>query len=135
VAPLPVLAAGGIADAAGVAAARRLGAAAPWVGTRYVATPESLAHDLYKQRLLDAGTDDTRHGHFYSYGWPIGTPYRVIPPRRPGLLSLVAGGARRQDKARHALGLKVYAGQGVGLIDTVTPAADITAELARGLVD
>lgn len=79
---------------------------------------------------MEAGTDDTVHGRFYSYGWPVGTPYRIIPPSRKGLLRLVAGGARRMDKDRHAEGLSLYAGQGVGLVDHIAPAAEVVAELA-----
>ena len=130
VAPCPVLAAGGIADHDGVDAAIRLGAAGVWVGTSFVATTESLAHDIYKKRLVQADADDTVRGRFYSYGWPLGTPYRVIPPRKKSFLRFVAGGARRMDKDRHAEGLSVYAGQGVGLIDRVLPAARVLAELS-----
>jgi len=118
-----------IADRAGVETVMRLGAAGAWVGTRFLATPESLAHDIYKRRLIEAGTDDTMHGHLYSYGWPLGTPYRVIPPRRRGLLRFIAGGARRIDKDRYAEGLSLYAGQGVGLVSEVLPAARVLAEL------
>jgi enoyl-[acyl-carrier protein] reductase II len=129
VAPVPVLAAGGITDRAGVDTVMNLGAAGAWVGTRFVATTESLAHDAYKRRLIEAGTDDTVHGHFYSYGWPLGTPYRVIPPHKTTLLRFVAGGSRRMDKDRHAEGLSLYAGQGVGLIKEVMTAAQVLADL------
>ncbi|MDP6344983.1 MAG: nitronate monooxygenase, partial [Alphaproteobacteria bacterium] len=130
VAPLPVLAAGGIADRDGVAAALHLGAAGAWVGTRFVATAESLAHDIYKRRLVAAGADDTVHGHGYSYGWPLGSAYRVIPPRRRSPYRFIAGGARRGDRDAYAEGLSLYAGQGVGLIDDVPPAARVLADLA-----
>jgi len=126
----PVLAAGGIADRKGVQAIMELGAAGAWVGTKFVATTESLAHDIYKERLVEAETDDTVHGHFYSYGWPIGTPYRVIPPKKRTWLRFVAGGARRMDKKHQAAGLSLYAGQGVGLINNVVSARDAVAELS-----
>ncbi len=129
VAPVPVLAAGGLAEAGDVHAALGRGAAGAWVGTRFVATTESLAHEVYKQQLLAAGTDDTQHGHFYSYGWPLGTPYRVIPPLRRSPLNLVAGGARVQDGAGRAAGLKLYAGQGVGRISDIAPAAEVLKRL------
>ncbi|MGH8630422.1 MAG: nitronate monooxygenase, partial [Burkholderiales bacterium] len=45
---LPVVAAGGIADARGVRAARALGAQGVWLGTRFLCTPEAGAHDEYK---------------------------------------------------------------------------------------
>jgi len=129
VGPVPVLAAGGIATSEGVIAAMKLGAQGVWVGTSFVATPESLAHDIYKQRLVEAGTDDTVHGHFYSYGWPVGTPYRVILPKKKGIHRFVSGGAKRIDSPQKASGLKVYAGQGVGEIDQIMPAADVLAKL------
>ncbi len=130
VAPLPVLAAGGISDRTAVNTVIKMGAAGAWVGTSFVATTESLAHDVYKRRLVEAGTDDTVHGHFYSYGWPLGTAYRVIRPRRKTLLQFVAGGARRIDKDRNAEGLSLYAGQGVGRIKQVAPAAQLVMELS-----
>ncbi|MEH6474658.1 MAG: nitronate monooxygenase [Sneathiella sp.] len=130
---IPVLAAGGIASPEAVKAARSLGARGVWVGTSFVASNEALAHDIYKQRLIDASTDDTHHGHFYSYGWPVGTPYRVILPTEKGPLQFISGGARRGDSARKAKGIKVYAGQGVGEISQIRPAADILASLSADI--
>ncbi len=130
VAPVPVLAAGGISDPQAVDTVMKLGAAGAWVGTSFIATEESLAHDIYKRRLVEADTDDTLHGHFYSYGWPLGTAYRVIRPRRKSLLQYVAGGARRIDRDRNAEGLSLYAGQGVGRIKKVAPAAQVLADLS-----
>ncbi len=127
---VPVLAAGGIASREGINIVLDLGAAGAWIGTRFVATTESLAHDIYKKRLIDAGTDDTVHNHFYSYGWPIGTPYRVIRPNKKSLLKWVAGGARRVDNNTHAERISLYAGQGVGLIDNILPAAEVVRELS-----
>ncbi|HTY00945.1 MAG TPA: nitronate monooxygenase [Bacteroidota bacterium] len=57
--PLPVLAAGGIADGRGMAAAMALGADGVQVGTRFAATDESSAHPLYKERVVQAGDGDT----------------------------------------------------------------------------
>ncbi len=131
VAPIPVLAAGGIADAAAVAKVLRMGAAGAWLGTRFVASDESLAHDIYKQRLVEAGPDDTRYGKFYSFGWGIGPPYRIIPPKsRWNPRGLIAGGPRRIDSDAWARGIKAYAGQGVGSIDSIRPAGEIVSALA-----
>ncbi len=131
VAPIPVLAAGGLVDAAAVAAVMGLGAAGAWVGTRFVASTESLAHDIYKQRLIDAGPDDTRRERFYSYGWGLGAPYRILPPKsRWTMRRLVAGGPRQVDPDAWARGIKAYAGQGVGGIDSILPAGDIVRSLS-----
>ena len=126
VGPVPVLAAGGIADAAAVEAVLHMGAAGAWVGTRFVASHESLAHDIYKQRLVSAGTDDTYHGHFYSYGWKLGTPYRAIRSKEKwNLLHLVAGGARKFDDEKYARSFSVYGGQGVEKIREILSAREI----------
>lgn len=54
----PVVLAGGIGDAAAIRAARVLGADLAYMGTRFIATRESLASDVYKQMLLDSEMDD-----------------------------------------------------------------------------
>ena len=51
---VPVLAAGGIADGRGLAAALVLGASGVWIGTRSLASPEAAYHADYKQRLVEA---------------------------------------------------------------------------------
>jgi enoyl-[acyl-carrier protein] reductase II len=55
----PVVAAGGIFDGRGLAAALSLGADGVWLGTRFIATPEARAVDGYKEALLGAHEDDT----------------------------------------------------------------------------
>ena len=133
IAPLPVLAAGGIADAAAVDAVLHMGACGAWVGTRFIASHESLAHDIYKRRLLQAGTDDTYHGHFYSYGWKLGTPYRAIRSKESwNPLHLIAAGARKFDDEKYARSLSVYGGQGVGKINEILGAREIVERLSGG---
>ncbi len=56
---IPVIAAGGIADARGMAAALALGASAVQMGTRFVATAESSAHENFKNAILKAGPTET----------------------------------------------------------------------------
>ena len=65
---IPVIAAGGIADGRGVAAAFMLGAEAVQVGTRFVVAKESIVHENYKQRIIKAKDIDSvvtgrSHGH------------------------------------------------------------------------
>jgi NAD(P)H-dependent flavin oxidoreductase YrpB (nitropropane dioxygenase family) len=62
----PVLAAGGIADGRGLAAALSLGAAGAWVGTRFIASPEAYGHDNFKRRVLDGTFKDTTISYSYS---------------------------------------------------------------------
>jgi NAD(P)H-dependent flavin oxidoreductase YrpB (nitropropane dioxygenase family) len=71
----PVLAAGGIHDRASAAAALALGASGVWVGTRFLLTHESAAHDAYKQRLLAA--DSTLVTLLFGLGWH--GLHRVVP--------------------------------------------------------
>jgi len=60
-----LVAAGGIADGRSAAAAPALGSDGVWVGTRLLASVESVAHSEYKRRVLAAGVDDTvRHNVF-----------------------------------------------------------------------
>ncbi len=79
VAPLPVVAAGGISDGRGLAAALTLGAAGVLMGTRFFATAEALGHDNTKARLVSAGGDDTVRGSVFDIvrelPWPA--PYQV----------------------------------------------------------
>jgi nitronate monooxygenase len=76
VAPLPVVAAGGIADGRGLAAALMLGASGALCGTAFYACHESLAHDEAKRRLVRASGDDTVKGPIFDWlrgiAWPDG---------------------------------------------------------------
>ena len=65
VAPLPVLASGGIGDGAGVARALRLGAQAVSLGTRFVASDEAWAHPEYKRRIVASTAADTVYGELF----------------------------------------------------------------------
>ena len=65
---IPVIAAGGIADGRGIAAAFMLGAEAVQMGTKFVVAKESIVHDNYKQRVIKAKDIDSAvtgrsHGH------------------------------------------------------------------------
>ncbi|WP_302356541.1 MULTISPECIES: nitronate monooxygenase family protein [Alcaligenes] len=130
----PVLAAGGITTRQDVRAAMSLGASGVLVGTAFLASEESNAHPLYKQKILEASTDDTEYRTGYSFGWTYGTPHRVIPNRdKWNVLRLVGGGVRAIDKDRMARKLSLYAGQGVGKIHSIVPAAERVEELVLGL--
>lgn len=80
IAPIPVIAAGGIADGRGVVAALALGAEAVWVGTRLVASQEAYAHDEYKWRIVYAEAADTVRTTIFGPEWPH-QPIRVIRNR------------------------------------------------------
>ena len=71
VAPVPVIAAGGIGDARGVAAVLALGAQAAWLGTRFLLAEEMPIHEEYRHRLMDAAETDAQwYANLYEVGWP-----------------------------------------------------------------
>jgi nitronate monooxygenase len=74
---VPVVAAGGLADATDVAEVMRLGASGALLGTRFVATREAIAHDDYKQALLEAGANATARSVCFDIGWPD-APHRHL---------------------------------------------------------
>ena len=78
VAPVPVIAAGGIGDARGVAAVLALGAQAALLGTRFLLAEEMPIHEEYRRRLIAATeTDAEWYPNLYEVGWPD-APHRAI---------------------------------------------------------
>jgi nitronate monooxygenase len=77
-APLPVLASGGIGDGAGVARALALGAQGVSLGTRFVASEEFSGHPAYKQRVVESGPEDLFYGDLFTVWWPPPAPHRTI---------------------------------------------------------
>ena len=75
--PTPVVAAGGIADGRGVAAAFALGASGVWLGTRFVASQEAPYDPQYKDRIVRATEADTVHSTVFNVGWPD-APHRTL---------------------------------------------------------
>ena len=73
---VPVLAAGGIGDGRGVAAALMLGAEGAWIGTRFLATVESSAHENHKKKILAVDEEGTVVSRCYT-----GKPSRVLKNR------------------------------------------------------
>ena len=76
-----MLAAGGVSDGRGVAAALMLGADGVWVGTRLVATAEAAVHDEHKRRLVGAAGSDTTLSSIFGPENPAFNPMRVITNR------------------------------------------------------
>ncbi len=74
---VPIVAAGGIADGRGVAAALVLGADGAWLGTRFVATTEANVHDEYQRRVRESDETDTSYTTVFDKGWP-GMSHRVL---------------------------------------------------------
>ena len=136
--PLPVAAAGGIADGRGLVAALALGASAAVVGTRFVATREARGHEAYKQRIVSATEEDTMVTKAYT-----GKSCRVI--RNPYAESWMGREAEIQpfpaqmlkhwDKMQAAveggdteIGI-MPAGQVSGLVHGIESAADVVRSM------
>jgi len=81
IAPLPVLASGGIGDGAGLAKALRLGAQGVSLGTRFVASDEAWIHPEYKRRVVASSAEDTVYtADLYDVWWPD-APHRTLRNR------------------------------------------------------
>jgi nitronate monooxygenase len=160
VTPVPVIAAGGIGDARGVAAVLALGAQAAWLGTRFLLADEMPIHEDYRRRLLAAAeTDPQWYPNLYEAGWPD-SPHRALrnstaktweaagsppPGRRPGEGDVIAHFASgeaivRYEPAPPMVGttgdieaLSMWAGQSVALARRAQSAADIVNELTAGV--
>ena len=79
VAPVPVIAAGGIGDARGVAAVLALGAQAAWLGTRFLMAEEMPIHEDYRRRLIAAAeTDPQLYANLYEVGWPDAAGFELF---------------------------------------------------------
>jgi nitronate monooxygenase len=143
-APTPVLAAGGIADGRGLAAALALGAAGALIGTRFQATAESLADPAIKKAIVDGRGADTERSIVLDIArgsrWPARYPGRTLShpfldewrDREAELAADPAGRQAYQDGvARGDLPpLPVWAGECADLITDLPPAADLVAGLA-----
>jgi nitronate monooxygenase len=153
---VPVVAAGGIADAAGARDALALGAAGVMMGTRFVATAEADVHPEYAARVVAASGADTVHTLLFDGGWPD-APHRVLanstyrrwvkdgrrpPGRRPGEgevlgehegVPIVRYSA--DDPRRATTGdieaMCLYAGTGAGAITSIEPAAAVVEQVRR----
>jgi NAD(P)H-dependent flavin oxidoreductase YrpB (nitropropane dioxygenase family) len=156
--PVPVLAAGGVADGRGLAAALVLGADAAWVGTRFLLAQEANVHDEWRRRIQAASETSTLYSTLFDRGWP-NAPHRTLrnstvraweragrpaAPGRPGEGDVVAHAPDGSRLYRYgpepAVGgatgdveaLALYAGQSAGIVKDVLPAATIVDELISG---
>ena len=143
-APVPVLAAGGIGDGRGVAAALAMGCIGVWVGTRFLVTKEGGALEVNKQRILQSTDEDTRVSTAYtgktlraSYNkfhdlWdssgldPIPFPTQVL------ISSALLASFIEADKTDFVGGL---AGQISGLVKEIEPARRVLQEMVEEAVD
>jgi NAD(P)H-dependent flavin oxidoreductase YrpB (nitropropane dioxygenase family) len=160
VAPTLVLAAGGIADGRGLAAALCLGADGVVMGTRFLATSEANAHPIYKDRLVAASEEDAVRTILFGHGWP-NAPHRTLRtqfvskwldlesetqdsrPDEPVVGRTVIAEAEMPIQRfvsmppnKHASGdiesMSLLAGESVGLVHEIRLAGDILRETITG---
>ena len=162
VAPVPVIAAGGIGDGRGVAAVLALGAQAAWLGTRFLLAEEAPVHADYRRALIAAAETEAHwYADLYQVGWPD-APHRAIanstaaswaaagrpaPGGRPGEGEQIGWEPSGEAIVRYSsalplegttgdiAALSLWAGQSVALANRIQPAADIVAELTSRLQD
>jgi nitronate monooxygenase len=150
VAPVPVVAAGGIADGRGLAAALLLGAQGVWMGTRFVTSTEWGGQPWEQAAILAATADDTVQTRLYDLigerSFPADNPDRMlrnryidrwqgreaeIPAHRDALKLEVAAAQERGDLAVAG----VSAGVSAGLIRSARPAGEIVQSIVREAED
>lgn len=142
--PVPVLAAGGIGDGRGLAAALAMGCVGVWVGTRFLATNEGGALDVNKQKIVQSTDEGTRVSTAYtgktlraSYNkfhdlWdnsglePLPFPTQVL------ISSALLASFIEAQKSDFVGGL---AGQVSGLIKEIKPAAQVLEDMVAEAVD
>ncbi len=158
-----LLAAGGIADGRGVAAALQLGADGVWVGTRLVASEEALAHPEHKRRVVAATGTDTVYSHIFGPDNPDFNPMRLLKntvvkewnnrlgevpkdnSQSPVIGSTLMGGQEVTLRKFNVLlptpdtqgdweEMPFLAGQGVGLVHDILPAEAIVARMMNEAV-
>ncbi len=158
VAPTPVLAAGGIGDGRGLAAALCLGASGVWMGTRFLLSSEADAHPDYQGWLVEANASGTVFTTIFRGGWPPNTPLRTLPNRTlqlweeagrpeagrgPGESDVIGQTSRGVAILRYhddfpgarttgdLESMVLYAGESVGVMHEILPAGEIVTNVAE----
>jgi len=137
---VPVIAAGGIADGRGLAAALALGAAGVQMGTRFICTEECIAHANYKQAILRASERSTM-----VTGVTVGHPVRCIRNQmarafdelekrgasEEEILSFGTGRLRQAAMEGDVTSGSLMAGQAAGLVHDIVPARELVERTIR----
>ena len=140
---IPVVAAGGLHDGRGLAAALALGAQGVWMGTRFIASHEAHAGDLYRQAVVEAADEDTVRTRSYS-GKPMRVrknawvedwesraseiqpfPQQAMVSIQAGALGGIGGQIEGLDPNRSCFAM----GQSAGGVREVLPAGEIVARI------
>lgn len=140
---LPLVASGGFADGAGLAAALALGAGAAQFGTRFLASAEAQVHDAYKQAVLAAEPQDTRtvgaglgviRALANAFTERMATMERAAAPEPERRATFAAATLKSAALDGDVAEGKLEAGQSAGLVDTIEPAAALVRRIAEEYV-
>jgi NAD(P)H-dependent flavin oxidoreductase YrpB (nitropropane dioxygenase family) len=150
IAPVPVLAAGGIADGRQVAAALALGAEGVWCGSVWLTTDEAETHPVVKEKFLAASSSDTirsraktgKPARQLKSAWTDewedpANPQPLAMPLQGALVaaaeSRIARSAATHEGARDLI--NYFVGQAVGQMNQPKPAAKVVLEMVEGYID
>jgi len=146
---VPVLAAGGIGTGRALAAVLAAGADGARIGTRFVVAEEAEAHPTYVQALIAAEAEDTVYTGAFSVGWPdaphrclrsaieaatafegdvVGERFAAYEQKRVPVHRFQSMTAT-QDTTGHIEAMSLWAGESVGGVKRLQPAADIVSEI------
>jgi nitronate monooxygenase len=158
--PLPVIAAGGIANGRGIVAALSLGAQAVSMGTRFLCSEETQVIHAYKERVIKSKAEDTVYTFLFDVGWPDAA-HRVLrnkavddweaagrpgTGKRPGegkVIGTMTMAETTVEVPRYAVfppmpgftgdmeHTALYAGESCTLINDIKPAGQIVRDLVR----
>jgi NAD(P)H-dependent flavin oxidoreductase YrpB (nitropropane dioxygenase family) len=145
VAPLPVLAAGGIADGAGLSAALMLGAEGALLGTRFLATPEAPLPQSYKQAIVRSDGHDTVLTEIPDTAAAQVWPGAFARALRTRMIEEFVGRDEEVRRRRTEINARIrkareegdvdngflLIGQDAGLIDAIEPAGQVVERIAR----
>jgi enoyl-[acyl-carrier protein] reductase II len=152
VGPIPVVAAGGIADGRGLAAALMLGAQGANIGTRFLASDEASIGDSWKHGIVEATSTDAVKAEVWDEIFPKpGAGAFDVVPRALRTAFIDEWQGRRAEAAREAERLQEdiwsgiqqgrmedfvpFTGQSAGLVHEILPAGEIVRRLVRGAED
>ncbi|KRB52045.1 MAG: nitronate monooxygenase family protein [Pseudomonadota bacterium] len=142
---IPVVAAGGLYDGRGLAAALALGATGVWMGTRFIASTEAHAGELYREAILEAADEDTIRTRSYS-GKPMRVkknpyveewetrpqdiqafPMQAMVSHQAGAMGGIGGQIEGLDPDKSCFAM----GQSAGGVHSVLPAGEIVEQLIK----
>lgn len=149
---VPVLAAGGIGDSRGLAAALAAGAAGVRMGTRFLAAAESGVHEAYRKALIGASATDTVMTDEFGADWPdeqsssrvLGASLEAARSSQSDIVGQLVIGPMTMPVPRFGVApplagssgaveaMAMYAGESVRFVHGAEPASEIVSEIAEG---